>query len=142
MKALGSANNLYSPKHLIKIGGKPILQFCLEAVKKAGINEVIIVTHYMGDLIRSYFGDGEKLGLKFTYVEQKAIFGTGNAAVVAEPFVDGDFVLIYGDLLFGLDTVKKVYRSLSKGKHLQLWVLVPVDKPENYGIIELDAKKV
>ena len=65
------------PKHLIKVGGKPILQFCLEAVKRAGIDEAIIVTHYMGDAIRSYFGDGEKLGLKLTYVETKSDFGNG-----------------------------------------------------------------
>ena len=41
------------PKHLIKVGGKPILQFCLEAIKKAGITEAIIVTHYMGEAIKS-----------------------------------------------------------------------------------------
>ena len=50
------------PKHLIKVGGKPILQYCLEAVKIAGINEAIIVTHYMGEEIRNYFGDGAKPG--------------------------------------------------------------------------------
>src|SRR3989337_3152620 len=87
------------PKHLIKVGGKPILQFCLEAVKKAGITEAIIVTHYMGETIKSYFGDGEKLGLKLTYAKQQEILGTGNAAEVAEPYIDGDFALIYGDLL-------------------------------------------
>src|SRR5674476_36814 len=80
------------PKHLIKVGGKPILQFCFEAVKKAGIDEAVIVTHYMGESIRSYFGDGAKLGLKLSYVEQKAVLGTGNAAEAAEPYVDGDFV--------------------------------------------------
>ena len=89
------------PKHLIKVGGKPILQFCLEAVKKAGITEVLIVTHYMGDAIRQYFGDGENLGLQISYAVQEKILGTGNATGVSESYVDGDFVLIYGDLLFG-----------------------------------------
>ena len=128
------------PKHLIKIGGKPILQFCLEAVKKAGLTEAIIVTHYMGDSIRSYFGDGEKLGLKLTYVEQKAILGTGNAAEAAEPYVDGDFVLIYGDLLFGVDTVKQVLLQFKKGKTAAVMGVVPVDKPESYCIIEQDSE--
>jgi UDP-N-acetylglucosamine diphosphorylase/glucosamine-1-phosphate N-acetyltransferase len=128
------------PKHLIKVGGKPILQFCLEAVKRAGIEEAIIVTHYLGDAIRSYFGDGEKLGLKLTYVEQKAILGTGNAAEVAEPYLDGDFVLIYGDLLFGQDTVKTVLSQFKKGKTAAVMGVIPVDKPESYGIIEQDAE--
>src|SRR5512137_622055 len=87
------------PKHLIKVGGKPILQFCLEAVKEAGIDEAIIVTHYMGEAIKTYFGEGKKLGLKITYVDQPKILGTGNATSIAEPFLDNDFVLIYGDLL-------------------------------------------
>ena len=129
------------PKHLIKVGGKPILQFCLEAVKNAGITEVVIVTHYMGDAIRQYFGDGEKLGLRISYVEQKAVLGTGNAAAVAEPYVDDDFVLVYGDLLFGLDAVKNVLQSFERGKTAAVMGVVEVDKPESYGIIELDKQK-
>jgi UDP-N-acetylglucosamine diphosphorylase/glucosamine-1-phosphate N-acetyltransferase len=128
------------PKHLIKVGGKPILQFCLEAVRRAGIDEAIIVTHYKGDAIHSYFGEGEKLGLKLSYVEQKAILGTGNAAEVAEPYLDGDFVLIYGDLLFGQDTVKTVLSQFKKGKTAAVMGVIPVDKPENFGIIEQDAE--
>ncbi len=128
------------PKHLIKIGGKPILQFCLEAVRRAGITEAIIVTHYLGEDIRNHFGDGEKLGLKLTFLEQKAILGTGNAAEVAKPYVDDDFVLIYGDLLFGQDAVKQVLAQFKKGKTEAVMAVVPVDRPENYGIIEQDAK--
>ncbi len=128
------------PKHLIKVGGKPILQFCLEAVKRAGITETIIVTHYMGESIRSYFGEGKKLGLKINYVEQKEILGTGNAAEVAEPYVDDDFVLIYGDLLFGQDAVKDVLAQFKKRKTAAAMAVVPVDRPENYGIIEQDSE--
>jgi bifunctional UDP-N-acetylglucosamine pyrophosphorylase/glucosamine-1-phosphate N-acetyltransferase len=129
------------PKHLIKMGGKPILQFCLEAVKNAGINEAIIVTHYMGDAIRKYFGAGEKLGLHISYAEQKAVLGTGNAAAVAEPYVDDDFVLVYGDLLFGLDALKDVLQLFEEGKAAAVIGVVPVDNPESYGIVELGEKK-
>jgi UDP-N-acetylglucosamine diphosphorylase / glucose-1-phosphate thymidylyltransferase / UDP-N-acetylgalactosamine diphosphorylase / glucosamine-1-phosphate N-acetyltransferase / galactosamine-1-phosphate N-acetyltransferase len=124
------------PKHLLKVGGKSILQFCLEAVKYAGIDEAIVVTHYMGEAIRSYFGDGSALGLKITYVEQPKILGTGNAAGIAEPYLDGDFVLIYGDLLFGQDAVKEVLSKFESGKTAAVMGVVPVDRPENYGIIK------
>ena len=129
------------PKHLIKVGGKPILQFCLEAVKKAGLTDVLIVTHYMGDAIRQYFGDGETLGLQISYAEQEKILGTGNAAAVSESYVDGDFVLVYGDLLFGSDTVTKVLQSYKQGKTTAIVGVVPVDKPESYGIMEFDEQK-
>ncbi|MCW3999283.1 MAG: sugar phosphate nucleotidyltransferase [Candidatus Bathyarchaeota archaeon] len=124
------------PKHIIKVGGKPILQFCLEAVKAAGIEEAIIITHYMGDVIRSYFGDGEALGLKLCYVEQPQILGTGNAAAIAEPHLDGDFVLIYGDLLFGQTAVKEVLSKFKAGQTAAVMAVVPVEHPESYGIIE------
>ena len=129
------------PKHLIKVGGKPILQFCLEAVKNAGIEEAIIVTHYMGDAIRQYFGDGEKLGLHISYVEQKAVLGTADAARVAEPYIDDDFVLVYGDLLFRPDALKKVLCAYQPEKTAAVIGVVQVDKPETYGIIELDQTK-
>jgi bifunctional UDP-N-acetylglucosamine pyrophosphorylase/glucosamine-1-phosphate N-acetyltransferase len=110
-------------------------------VKNAGINEVIIVTHYMGDAIRQYFGAGEKLGLRISYVEQKAVLGTGNATAVAEPYVNDDFVLVYGDLLFGIDVVKDVLQFFEQGKTAAVIGVVPIDNPESYGIVELDGKK-
>jgi bifunctional UDP-N-acetylglucosamine pyrophosphorylase/glucosamine-1-phosphate N-acetyltransferase len=129
------------PKHLIKVGGKPILQFCLEAVKNAGINEAIIVTHYMGQAIRQYFGGGEELGLRISYVEQEQILGTGNATAASEPYVEDDFVLVYGDLLFGVDAVKDTLSLFERGKTAAVVGVVPVDNPESYGIIEFDGKK-
>lgn len=125
------------PKHLIRVGGKPILQHCLEAVKACGITDAVIVTHYMGDAIRQHFGDGTKLGLKIEYVEQPTVNGTGNAASVAEPFVAGDFVLAYGDLLFAPDALRSVISLFAAEKPAAVMAVVPVEKPESYGIIEL-----
>jgi len=131
------------PKHLIRVGGKPILEHCLDAVKACGITEAVIVTHYMGDAIRQYFGNGEKLGLKLEYVEQAAVLGTGNAVSVAEPLVDGDFAVVYGDLLFASDALKRVVSLFAAEKPAAAMAVVPVEKPESYGIIELnDAKHV
>ncbi|MCL2359259.1 bifunctional sugar-1-phosphate nucleotidylyltransferase/acetyltransferase [Candidatus Bathycorpusculum sp.] len=124
------------PKHLLKVAGKPLLQFSLEAIKHAGIDEAILITHYRGEAIESYFGDGTKLGLELSYLNQPQILGTGNAAGIAEPFLDGDFVLIYGDLLFGIDTIKTVVSKFKSYKPAAVMGVVSVDCPENYGIIE------
>ena len=129
------------PKHLIRVGGKPILEHCLEALKASGITEAIIVTHYMSDAIRQHFGDGEKIGLKVEYVEQAAVLGTGNAVSVVEPYVDGAFVLVYGDLLFASDAIKNVFQLYEKEKPAAVMAVVPVEKPENYGVVELENEK-
>ena len=129
------------PKHLIRVGGKPILEHCLEALKASGITEAIIVTHYMSDAIRQHFGDGEKIGLKVEYVEQAAVLGTGNAVSAVEPYVDGAFVLVYGDLLFAPDAMKNVVHLYEKEKPAAVMAVVPVEKPENYGVVELENAK-
>jgi bifunctional UDP-N-acetylglucosamine pyrophosphorylase/glucosamine-1-phosphate N-acetyltransferase len=129
------------PKHLIKVGGRAILEHCLNAVKASGIDEALIVTHYMGDVIRQYFGDGKKFGLKIEYVEQKAVLGTGNAVSLAEPYVKDDFLLVYGDLLFSAEAVKNVIDSHEKEKPATTMAVVPVENPEDYGIVELEDEK-
>ena len=130
------------PKHLIKVGGKPILEHCVDALKSCGLTEIVIVTHYMGDAIRQYFGDGEKLGFKIVYVEQAEMLGTGNAVSAVEPYVDGDFVLVYGDLLFAPDVIKNVIQSYESENPAAVMAVVPVEKPESYGVVELENEKV
>src|SRR3972149_6255873 len=129
------------PKHLIKVGGKPILEHCLDALKACGVSETVIVTHYMGDAIRQYFGDGEKRGLKIEYVEQAEMLGTGNAVSVVESYVDGDFVLVYGDLLFAPEALANLLHVFKAEKPEAVMAVVPVDKPESYGIVELADEK-
>jgi len=132
---------LTRPKHLIKVGGEPILEHCLNAVKTSRIEEALIVIHYMGDVIRQYFGDGKKFGLKIEYVEQKAMLGTGNAVSVVEPYLKDDFMLVYGDLLFSAEAAKKVINLHKKEKPAATMAVVAVENPENYGIVELKEEK-
>ncbi|MDR0318852.1 MAG: NTP transferase domain-containing protein [Nitrososphaerota archaeon] len=129
------------PKPLISLTGKPILQFCLDAVKAAGISEVIIITRYMSDKVKAHFGDGTSQGLNISYVEQKDVLGTGNAAMLVEPLVDDPFVLIYGDLLFTKNTIKQLIDLYLKEQPEAVMAAVSVDKPENYGVLELDEGK-
>lgn len=131
---------LTRPKHLIKVGGKPILEHCLDAVKACGINEIIIVVNYMAEAIREYFGSGEGFGLKIEYAKQLAVLGTGNAVSAVEPYVQEDFVLIYGDLLFTSEALRKVLSLYNAKKPAAALTVVPVERPEDYGIVELEAE--
>jgi len=132
---------LTRPKHLIRVCGKPILEHCLKALKASGINEIVLVVHYMADAIHDYFGSGEKFGLRIKYVEQEAVLGTGNAVGVAEPYVKDDFLLVYGDLLFTAEAVKKVLGLHEKEKPIATMSVIPVNNPEDYGIVELKNER-
>jgi UDP-N-acetylglucosamine diphosphorylase/glucosamine-1-phosphate N-acetyltransferase len=126
------------PKHLIRVGGKPILEHCLDTLKASGISEAVIVVHYMADSIRHYFGDGQKLGVRIDYVEQKSPVGTGDAVATVEPYVKEEFVLVYGDLLFTEEATKNVMSLHQKEKPTATIAVIPVDRPEDYGIVELE----
>lgn len=130
------------PKHMIQVGGKPILEHCLDALKSSGITEVIIVTHYMGNAIQQYFGDGEGMGLDITYAEQAEMLGTANAVSVVEPYIDGDFVIINGDLLFSHKTMANVVRLYETEKPAAVMAVVAVEAPESYGIVKLENDRI
>jgi bifunctional UDP-N-acetylglucosamine pyrophosphorylase/glucosamine-1-phosphate N-acetyltransferase len=128
------------PKHMIKIAQKPILEHCIESLRTSGISEIIIVVHYMADTIRQYFGDGQRFGVKIDYVEQKSAVGTGDAVSIVEPNVKSEFMLVYGDLLFSDSAVKSVLYQHQKEKPTATLAVIPVDKPEDYGIVELEKE--
>jgi len=127
------------PKPMIKVGGKPILEHCIEALKKVGITEALIVTHYLSKAISEYFGDGKNFGLKLDYAEQPSTLGTGNATGIAELYVDSNFVLVYGDLLFSQDALKNLVQMFKTQHPNAAMAVTPVAKPENYGIVELES---
>ena len=129
------------PKHLIRVGGKPILEHCLDSLVAVGIDEAVIVVHYMAEAIRRYFGDGKRFRLKIEYAEQRAALGTGDAVKVVEPFMNEDFLLVNGDLIFAPKTVREVIELHQKERPVATLAVVPVDKPENYGIVELENEK-
>ena len=91
------------PKPLIEINGKPLIEYTLGAVKKAGVREVIINLHHLGNKIQDRLGDGSRYGLALRYSPEPVIRGTGGALLQARAFLDEPFFLINGDILFDLD---------------------------------------
>jgi bifunctional UDP-N-acetylglucosamine pyrophosphorylase/glucosamine-1-phosphate N-acetyltransferase len=126
------------PKQLIKIAGKPLIEHCLNALKKAGITEALIVTRHLDKAIQEYLGNGEQTGLNLNYIKQPSILGTGNATSMAEPYVDGNFVLLCGDLLFSEDALKHLIQMFETEHPNAAMAMTPVGKPENYDIVELE----
>ncbi len=133
---------LTRPKHMISVGGKPILEHCLETLGDCGFNEVNLVVHYMQNAVRGYFGDGGRTGSKISYIEQEKIVGTGDAVSSVEPYVTDPFLLVYGDLLFTSAAINKVLRLHNENKPVASMAIVPVENPEEYGIVEFEDGKV
>ena len=129
------------PKHLLPIGGKPLLKWILEGLVEAGVDEALLVTHYMEDQIREYFGDGAKLGLEIGYIKQEELMGTANAFRMAEDFSDGEeFIGVYGDLFLPPDGFKALTQAHQKGETTMC--VIPVDDPSQMGVVALEGDRV
>ena len=88
------------PKPMLEVRGKPILQHIVEGLRDAGVTDFCIIVGYKADVVRAYFGDGTKFGVKITYGTQVVQDGTGRVVELARDFAGADpFVLSYGDIL-------------------------------------------
>ena len=88
------------PKPMLEVRGKPILLHITEGLKAAGVTDFCIIVGYRADVVREFFGDGSKFGVRVTYATQAVQDGTGRVVELARDFAGGDpFVLSYGDIL-------------------------------------------
>jgi len=86
----------------------------LEALKRHGIEEVVIVVGHLGDRIRDALGDGSELGMRLVYREQAEPQGIAHALGCAADAVDRPFVLLLGDIFFGPGDLHGVLERLGR----------------------------
>ena len=127
-----------SAKQLVPVANKPILFYGLESMADAGIKEIgIIIAPETGDEIRAAAGNGERFGVKLTYIVQDEPAGLAHAVLTAEPFLgDSPFVMYLGDNLLqgGISELVAAFREHEPDA---LILLTPVPDPENFGVAEL-----
>lgn len=88
------------PKPMLRVRGKPILQHIIEGLQAAGVTHFLLVVGWRGDVVREFFGDGEKFGVEIDYATQVVQDGTGKVVELAREFCGADpLVLSYGDIL-------------------------------------------
>ena len=132
-----------SAKQLVPVANKPVLFYGIEAMAEAGIEEVgIIIAPETGDEIRAAAGDGERFGVRLTYIVQDEPAGLAHAVLTAEPFLGvSPFVMYLGDnLLQG--GISDLVRAFGDGQADAMILLTPVPDPEHYGVAELNDGSV
>lgn len=96
------------PKPMLRVGGKPILELILESFIDLGFHRFFISTHYLPEIIKTYFGDGRKWGVSIRYVHEESPLGTAGAlGLLPHNEIDLPIILMNGDLLTRMD-----YQSL------------------------------
>ena len=124
---------LIKPKQLLEINGRPILEHIFENLPDE-VDEVVLVTGYMGDKIREHFQDNFGR-FKIRYVEQKEKLGTADALWRCRDILGKErFLMLYGDDILDRESIAKCLRH-------DLAILVKeVDDPRRFGVVVTDEK--
>jgi len=88
------------PKPMLPVGGRPLLELTIAQLKRAGIKNVNLTTHYLPEAISDHFGNGETFGIRLDYVQEENPLGTAGGIKLLKHF-DGTMLVINGDVLTG-----------------------------------------
>lgn len=130
------------PKPMLPIGNKPMLQHTIERLKRQGFHNFFISLHYLPEKIKEYFGDGDSMGVKISYVYEDAPLGTGGAiGLLPSDMVSKPLVLLNGDVLTDLDFAD-ILDAHERNKADATMCLREQETSLAYGVVEVIAGSV
>ena len=128
------------PKCLVPINGKPLLEYWLENLSKAGIKEFLINTSYLSEQVEEFVRTSQYQS-KITLVHEDELLNTGGTIVENSSFFDGKaFMLVHADNLSFCDFNAFINSHKSRPANCELtMMLFHTDNPSSCGIVELDS---
>lgn len=128
-------------KHLIPIGGKPMIERVIEDVVEAGITEILVNLN-KGDVeIPAALGDGSKWGARITYQEQPEPNGMMYPILLAEEYINGDdFILHAGDNILA-GGLKKYVHELQHTDCSALVLVTRIKNPERFSVYQVEGNR-
>ncbi len=126
-------------KHLLPVGELPMIQYAIEKLCKAGIQDILLITgKQSAGLYLDYLGSGETFGVRLTYKLQDKAGGIAQALALAKEFVlTGEkFVVLLGDNLFE-DSLSPIIDTFEKQKDGAMVILKKVTDPRRYGVAKM-----
>ncbi|ADZ10507.1 Glucosamine-1-phosphate N-acetyltransferase [Methanobacterium lacus] len=130
------------PKTMLQIGGKPILQYNIESLRDAGVDEITLVVGYHEEVIKDHFKDGKDIGVKISYVTQEDRLGTAHAIGSARKHVHGQFITLNGDIIVDPALITELIDGYREENARSMLVLTEVEDPSSFGVVELDGNRI
>ncbi|MDC1220869.1 nucleotidyltransferase family protein [Candidatus Thioglobus sp.] len=125
-----------TPKPLLKVGAKPILESILEQFIEAGFYNFYISIHFKAEMVRDYFGDGSKWNVNIKYVFEESPLGTaGSLGLLPKNLPDMPILMMNGDLLTKVDFVELLNFHLHHGGDATMCVR-EYDLQVPYGVVK------
>jgi mannose-1-phosphate guanylyltransferase len=132
----------YLPKVLVPIGGKPLLEYWLENLSNAGVDEFLINTHYKSQMIEE-FVVSSKFKDNIRLVHEKKLLNTAGPILQNSDFFDDKpFMLVHADNLSFCDFKEFIEAHDQRADRCEITMMLFIsDEPSSCGIVELDDQK-
>ncbi len=128
------------PKPLLPVVNRPIMEHVLRLLKRHGLTDTVVTVQFLAALVRSYFGDGDELGMSLHYATEDRPLGTaGSVRNAASRLRDDRFLVISGDALTDID-LSDMIRFHRENSALVTIGLKRVPNPLEFGIIIVDEE--
>ena len=129
---------LTRPKTMLQVGGKPILQYNMEALRDAGIKDIIMVVGYKKEAIGDYFGNGSSFGVNITYITQEKRLGTAHAINSVHDMIDEEFIVLNGDIIVDPELIVDLIVKYESEEASSILMLTEVEDPSSFGVVEIE----
>ena len=103
------------PKPMLQLGNKPIIEHNIDRIISFGIKKIYISVKYLGEQIKSHFGDGSSKGIEIEYIWEDKPLGTAGSLSLINKLKNDNILLINSDLFTNVD-FNKMYKSLLSNK--------------------------
>jgi mannose-1-phosphate guanylyltransferase len=127
---------LVTPKQMLPVAGRPMIERVVEHLAAHGISEVVLALGYRPDVFLAAYPDGHCCGVRLSYaVEPEPLDTAGAVAFAARQAGIGEtFVVVNGDVLTGLDVSALIEFHRGRGGQAAI-ALTPVEDPSVYGVV-------
>ena len=103
-----------TPKPMLLLGKKPILEHLIDWNKKNGVKSIVLCVSHLRNTIEDYFEDGKRFGVNIEYAISNKPLATAGQLKTAEEFIDDTFVCMYGDSIFNFNLRNMIKQHKTK----------------------------
>lgn len=129
-----------TPKPLIKIGSKPLVEHQVNLLKNYGFNKIWILSGYLGEKIKDYVGNGRKWGLNIKHIIESKPLGTAGALKQLDGKINRDFIVLSGDVMLNMDLNQLVAFHTRNKNALVTIVVHPNDHPFDSDLVAVNKR--
>ncbi len=130
-----------TPKPMLFVGGKPILESILESFSEQGFRKFYLSVNYKAEMIQNHFGNGDKLGIDIEYLHEDKTLGTAGALSLLPTKPEEPIIVMNADLLTrtNFDSLLKFH---NEHKSIGTMAVREYDFQVPYGVVSVDEYKI